>query len=142
MNITFNTKNVDASIALKALAEYKSGKFEQAISSLLSVLDREPGNVQARQMIGVCYYKTQQYLAARWAFRFVYDNARNEETKRSALDGLQATNAKLMDCPPEFASFYERSMPSEAFCGWLDGSPSGSAAPPPGRKAWKPSFNR
>lgn len=140
-NITFDTQNVDVAHALEALEAYRSGNFELAIAALSNVLDVEPENWQARLMMSVCYYKTRQYGAAQWSFRIVYEKATDLETRKLGLEGLQASNAKLMDCPAEFSSFFERSMPKDHVFGWLDHAVKASS-PAPTKRAWRPSYSR
>lgn len=95
MELTFNTQSVDVSVALKALNLYRAGEFQEAIGSLAEVVDAEPQNWQARLMMAVCYYKTNQNFAAQRGFRFIYDNSTDPESKKQALAGLHATNAKI-----------------------------------------------
>lgn len=140
-NITFDTQNVDVAHALEALDAYRSGNFELAIHYLAEVLKAEPENWQARSMVSVCYYKTGDYRAAQWSFRVVYEKAQDSETRALGLEGLQASNAKLMDCPAEFASFYDRSMPKEHVFGWLDHAVKATTKAP-ARRAWRPSYSR
>jgi hypothetical protein len=142
MNLTFNTQIVDVSVALKALQHYRQGEFQQAISVLLDVLDNEPLNWQARLMLAVCYYKTNQFLASQRAFRLIYEQANDLEIRKKGLEGLQATKAKLekkmlLECP-EFNSYAERSMP-ELVVPWLEFH----AQPAPASlRPWRPSYNR
>ena len=140
-NITFDTQNADVAHALTALDAYRAGKYELAIEALASVLKAETENWQARLMMSVCYYKLANYGAAQWSFRVVYEQATNAETRKLGLEGLQASNAKLMDCPAEFATFFERSMPKDHVFGWLDHAVK-AAAPAPTKRAWKPAFSR
>ncbi len=123
MELNFNTQNVDISVALKALSLYRAGEFSQATCALLEVLDNEPKNWQARLMLGACYYKTAQFASAGRCFRFVYENASDEESRKKGLEGLLATNAKLEKkigtIPDEFGAHEERSghVPKAS---WLD----------------------
>jgi thioredoxin-like negative regulator of GroEL len=122
MDITFNTQIVDVSVALNALKLYKDGNYKEAINHLLSILDVEPRNWDARLMLSACYYKTNQLGSAQRAFRFLYENCTDTDTKRKALEGLQATTAKLqkpVDLPPEFGSYAARNPMKEAIS-WLD----------------------
>jgi hypothetical protein len=142
MNLTFNTQNADASIALKALQQYRSAEFLQAIETLTDVLDMEPHNWQARLMLAVCYYKTTQYLPAERAFRLVYDQAPEADIRRKGLEGLLATKSKLerktVECPPEFGTYVERNMPEPLFP-WLEHIVRPQTAP---ARAWRPSYSR
>jgi hypothetical protein len=141
VNLTFNTQNVSASVALKALQHYRAHEFQQAINSLLDVLDSEPDNWQARLMLAVCYYKTTQLLAAERAFRAVYEKATTPEMREMGCEGLRATRAKLerksIDCPPEFGEYSQRRLPPEPLFAWLD-----MLAGPQNLRAWTPSYSR
>ena len=143
MNLTFNTNNTDSSIVVKALQQYRSGAFEQAVKSLVDILDSEPNNWQARLMLAVCYYRTNQLFAAERAFRSVYEQADDKETRQKGLEGLQSTKAKMqmnmVGCPDEFRSHFERGLPQVPYFGWLESSEEPQQAPV---RAWKPSFNR
>lgn len=124
MNLTFTTQSVDISVALSALQHYRAGEFQQAITSLLIVLDSEPRNWQARLMLAACYYKTNQMFAAVRAFRFIYESAGDDELRKKALEGLQATNAKLerktVECPAEFGAYVQRNTSNVPVAAWLD----------------------
>ena len=93
-------------------------------------------------MLAVCYYKTNQFLAAQRAFRLIYEQANDVEIRKKGLEGLQATKAKLekkmlLDCP-EFSSYAERNLP-EPVVPWLEFPVPPSAAPV---RSWKPSYSR
>jgi tetratricopeptide (TPR) repeat protein len=43
------------------LAEYRQGKFEEAIPAFLSAMEDDPTSVQARYLLGLCYFFRQDY---------------------------------------------------------------------------------
>jgi tetratricopeptide (TPR) repeat protein len=43
------------------LAEYRQGKFQEAIPAFLSAMEDDPTSVQARYLLGLCYFFTQDY---------------------------------------------------------------------------------
>ncbi len=140
MNLTFDTEIVDAKVALRALKHYEDGNFENAINTLMEVLDIEPQNWQARLMLAVCYYKTGQFNSAQRAFQYIYEKAPERELRKKGLEGMQASKAKLEKhhsySPAEIASYFERNS-QEPFFPWLDAAVNQSKAP---QKAWKPVY--
>lgn len=115
MKLTFNTLVVDVSVALKAINRYQAGAYKEAISDLQCILDLEPRNWDARVMLAACFYKTGQYSSAQRAFQFIADKSESVEARAKAMEGLQATNAKLdprgsgmSALPPEFGCHIER----------------------------------
>ncbi len=121
MNLTFNTKNVNIAVALKALNLYRSGNFKEAVGALLEVLDAEPSNWDARLMLGACYYKLGQYFSAQNVFRMICDQAEDAVLRNRARQGLLATASKTgnrIDMAPEFGSCAVR---QEFVVAWLDG---------------------
>ena len=122
MDFTFNTQIVDVSVAVNALKFYRDGDYKQSITQLLQVLDMEPNNWQARLMLGACYYKTAQFSAAQRAFRFLYDKCPDSDLKRKAMEGVQASTAKLQkseELPAEFGGYADRNPIEKPEC-WLD----------------------
>lgn len=120
MDITFNTKNVDASVALKALKHYRAREYQPALVCLLEILDFEPNNWDARLMLAVCYYKTNQMAAAQRAFRHIWQNCKVDDIRATACDGLQAATAALKKDEPvplEFGACVERKYKAPQ---WLD----------------------
>lgn len=121
MDFTFNTQIVDVSVALKALQLYRDKDYKQCLSTLLDVLDMEPRNWQARLMVGACYFKTTQWASAQRTFRWLVDNCDEAETKRKAIEGLQAATAKLQQpavLPMEFGSYVQPTTKERI--SWLD----------------------
>lgn len=121
MDFTFNTQIVDASVALRALQQYRDKDYKTCLSTLLNVLDMEPKNAQARLMVGACYFKTSQWAAAQRTFRWLVDNADDAEIKRKAVEGLQAATAKLQQpaaLPMEFGSYVQPTVKERI--SWLD----------------------
>lgn len=122
MDITFNTQIVDVTVALNALKLYKAGNYKEAIKHLLDILDVEPRNWDARLMLAACYYKTTQFATAQRAFRFLYDTCPEGDVKKKALEGLQASSARLRkehETPPEFGTYVARN-PMKTVVTWLD----------------------
>lgn len=112
MKLTFNTLNCDATIALRAMRNYRAGIYDAAIADLQSVLDVEPTNWDARLMLGACYYRTAQWSAAHRVFQFINDRTDSLDLRNKALDGLAATNAKVnkynrASLPAEFGCYVE-----------------------------------
>lgn len=112
MQLTFNTINGDATTALRAMRNYRSGSYELAINDLQLILDVEPNNWDARLMLGACYYKTAQWFAAHRAFQFINDRTDSIDLRSRALEGIQATNAKMNKrpvntLPAEFGCYVE-----------------------------------
>ena len=109
MEITFNTKNAEASVAVKAMQLYKNKQFKEAIPVLHDILDCEPNNWYGRLILGACYYKTQQYLAAQRLFRFLNETCPEREVRLKALEALRSTNTMLdggtHDIPAEFGCY-------------------------------------
>lgn len=112
MEITFNTQNVDATVALKALRLYKDRNFKEAIPAFTDILDAEPGNWDARLLLGACYYKTEQYVTAQRIFRYIAESCTSFEIRSKALAALQDTTSRLekrtVECPPEFGAYANR----------------------------------
>jgi hypothetical protein len=120
MQLTFNTQNTSATVALKALKCYRDGDYKEASLALLEVLDAEPINWDARLMLGACYYKMEQYFSAQCAFRIVCDQANDPMTRIKGREGLLASGGKMgkrVDMPPEFGSC---SVRQEFVVGWLE----------------------
>jgi len=116
------TQIVDISVALNALRLYSEGDYKSGISQLIQILDLEPNNWQARLMLGACYYKTGEFAVAQRVFRFLYEKCPEADLKQKALEGLQASNAKLLkhtDLPPEFGCHIDL-WQSQKFVSWLD----------------------
>ncbi len=115
MEFTFNTYTVDATIALRALKNYRAGDFHNAAQDLLNILDHEPRNWQARLMLGACYFKTKQYGAAQRVFRHMCENSSDAELREKAWIGLQTTTDKLTkkthEMPLEFGDCVVRVEP-------------------------------
>lgn len=115
MQLTFNTINGDATTALRAMRNYRSGNFDLAIQDLQQILDVEPLNWDARLMLGACYFKCGQWSAAHRVFQFINDRTDSLEIRTKAVDGLQATNAKfnkrpLNSLPAEFGCYVEHTQ--------------------------------
>jgi hypothetical protein len=122
MDITFNTHTVDVSVTLKAVQLYREKNYKACVTVLMSVLDVEPRNWQARLMLGACYFRTEQWGAAQRCFRFLVDQCTDPDTKIKALEGLQAATSRLerrVDIPMEFGSYVERSGMKDRLS-WLD----------------------
>ena len=95
LDFSINTTFLDANAALKAYNDYKQGRYSEAINGLLSVLDTETRNWQARLFLGVCYYKTGQKFGAVRAFRYVYENCDDAELKSKACVAMQSVKSEL-----------------------------------------------
>lgn len=122
MDFTFNTQIVDISVALKALQLYRDKEYKPCTAILLDVLDAEPRNWQARLMLAACYFKTDQFAAAQRSFRFLVDNCDEADSKRKALEGLQASTVKLQkktELPLEFGGYEARNVVHDRIS-WLD----------------------
>jgi len=120
MQLTFNTQNVNISVALKALNSYRSGGYREASLALLEVLDTEPQNWDARLMLGACYYKLGQYFAAQCAFRVVCELSTDSAMRTKGREGILASNQRMgkrVEAPPEFGSCAVR---QEFAVSWLD----------------------
>lgn len=111
MDIKLTTASVDISVALKAHRLYKEGNYSQAIVALLDILDNEPQNAQARLYLGICYFKTNQAMAAQRALRVVFEKAADPDIRQKACTALQIVNAhineRLNAIPPEFGHMTE-----------------------------------
>ena len=102
---SFNTQNVNITVALNAMENYRNKDYKEAVPNLIHVLDVEPQNWQARLMLGACYYKLGQYFAAMCAFRLVSDKATDSAIKAEARRGLIACSGKGQErakSPEEF----------------------------------------
>lgn len=112
MEITFNTQNADASVALKALRLYKDKNYKEATAALTEILDYEPGNWDARLLLAACYYRTQQYMTAQRIFKFVADGSPDRATRLKALEAINVITGVLQnkstDLPPEFGAYANR----------------------------------
>lgn len=115
MTLTFNTLIADVSVALRAINFYQSGSYKDAIGDLQSILDYEPCNWDARLMLAACFYKTGQLPAAHRAFSFIKDRCDKDDVRNRAMEGLEATNAKLEKrdtsmsaLPAEYGLYVER----------------------------------
>lgn len=112
MEITFNTENRNATVALKALRLYKTKQYSEAIPSLTDILDCEPNNWDARLLLAACYYRTQQYMTAQRIFRFIADGCPERTTRLKALEAINVIATKMEnksnDCPPEFGCYASR----------------------------------
>ncbi|MBX9685460.1 MAG: tetratricopeptide repeat protein [Candidatus Obscuribacterales bacterium] len=121
MEITFNTCNLDASVALKALQLYKAKKYKEAIPALQEILDVEPKNWDARLLLGACYYKTAQYPSAQRLFQFIYDAPGVPQATRikaqQALRAVAMAKEGLSDLPAEFGCYAQ--LNSKAHTNWL-----------------------
>ena len=124
MDLSFNTSNVDVSIALKALRYYRAKEFGQAIEALLEVLDVEPRNWDARLMLGSCYYKTGQFGSAHRVFKMIHDRCLEPQLKQKAIDGMQAAERKLQkgtkELPLEFGEMMPDHNAPQKIVAWLD----------------------
>lgn len=101
MDLSINTTQVDASVALKAYQLYKSAQYKEAIPVLLDILDVEPRNWHARLFLAACYFKTGQPLASERAFRFTYENCTDEVLTQKACLALQAVKASTASTGPQ-----------------------------------------
>lgn len=61
----------------EAQALYEAGKQEQAIRLLKSILEQEPNNMEARELLGDIYYAREQYTKARRQYRYIFDRRRH-----------------------------------------------------------------
>jgi thioredoxin-like negative regulator of GroEL len=121
MEITFNTHNADATVALKALNLYKAKQYNEAIPALTEILDYEPGNWDARLLLAACYYRTQQFLTAQRIFRYISDSCPDRLTRLKAVEATNVIASKLDhksdSLPPEFGSYASR-VPGQI--SWLE----------------------
>lgn len=120
IQLTFNTQNVNISVALKALEAYRAGKYTEAIAGLVEVLDMEPQNWDARLMLGASYYKSGQYFAAQCAFRLVCERAPEQDIRIKGREGLLAASARTgkgLQIPEEFGTCAGR---KDLTVSWLD----------------------
>ncbi len=107
MKLTFNTKNVNIQVALKALNHYRKEEFLEASEALIEILDMEPQNWDARLMLGACYYRTDHFFSAERCFRIICEQAHDSSIRARAREGLISTSARLgkrVSTPPEFGS--------------------------------------
>lgn len=113
MSNTFNTLISDLSVVVEAINLYQAGRFREAMSALLQLLDTEPNNWDARLMLAVCYYKTGQIASAHRAFSLIVEKTDSLEIRLKALEGAELMTAKLEGrnthaaMPPEFGCHVE-----------------------------------
>lgn len=124
MEITFNTQNAEATVALKALQQYKAKQFKEAIASFTEILDCEPGNWDARLLLGACYYKSGQFLTAQRIFNYINESCcTNLEARAKAREALRSVQSQLergtTDLPAEFGCYNKPGM-SYISASWLD----------------------
>jgi Flp pilus assembly protein TadD len=120
IQLTFNTQNVNIAVALRALDNYRSGNYTEAITALNEVLDVEPNNWDARLMLGACFYKLDQQFSAQSAFRLICENATDPAVRNKAREGLIASGGKTgrrIEIPQEWGSCAVRQQFEVA---WLD----------------------
>lgn len=95
-------------MGLNACKAYEEGNFPQAMEYLLQILDMEPQNWLARFYLAVCYEKTGQAFAATRAFRFLYDNCKDDELRKKALFCMQRINGDIQKAAHEDAPEFGR----------------------------------
>jgi cytochrome c-type biogenesis protein CcmH/NrfG len=120
MDITFNSQNADAALALKALQHYRAKDYKPAQNCLLELLDVDPKNWHARLLLAVCYYKTSQLATAARAFQFIYDGCNDDDVRRKAQEGLRVSQAAMQgkqQMPAEFGRYVENALRSPA---WME----------------------
>ena len=67
-----------ASRVQEAQALRKVGQIEEAIRLLIEILEQEPNNMTARELLGDIYYARKEYKQARRQYRYVFDRRRHE----------------------------------------------------------------
>lgn len=124
MELSFNTENRQAGVGLRALQQYSSKQYKEAIASFTDILDLEPNNWDARLLLAACYYKTSQYITAQRIFTFISNNCQNVEILSRARQALRATQFKMEhgsnDLPPEFGCYNNPGMKQIVSANWLD----------------------
>jgi thioredoxin-like negative regulator of GroEL len=111
MSNTFNTLISDLSVVVEAINFYQAGRFREAMSALLQLLDTEPENWDARLMLAVCYYKTGQIASAHRAFTLIVEKTNSLEIRHKALEG-----AELMSVKMQGGNSFSAAMPAEFGC--------------------------
>ncbi len=59
----------------KALCE--AGQQERAIKPLKAIIEQEPNNITARELLGDIYYAREEYKLARQQYRYIFDRRRH-----------------------------------------------------------------
>lgn len=67
-----------ASRVQEAQALREAGQVEEAIRLLTEILEQEPNNMRARELLGDIYYDLNEYKRARRQYRYVFDRRRHE----------------------------------------------------------------
>jgi tetratricopeptide (TPR) repeat protein len=67
-----------ASRVQEAQALRDAGRVEEAICLLTEILEQEPNNMKARELLGDIYYDRDEYKQARQQYRYVFDRRRHE----------------------------------------------------------------
>lgn len=67
-----------ASRVQEAQALREAGQVEEAIRLLTEILEQEPNNMKARELLGDIYYDRNEYKQARQQYRYVFDRRRHE----------------------------------------------------------------
>ncbi len=75
-----------ASRVQEAQALREAGQVEEAICLLTEILEQEPNDMRARELLGDIYYDLNDYKRARRQYRYVFDRRRHEV--RIALKGV------------------------------------------------------
>ncbi|MBN2258312.1 MAG: tetratricopeptide repeat protein, partial [Anaerolineaceae bacterium] len=67
-----------ASRVQEAQALCEAGLIEEAIRLLTEILEQEPNNMRARELLGDIYYDLNEYKPARQQYRYIFDRHRHE----------------------------------------------------------------
>ncbi len=122
MNIS--TSNLDISKCVAAIEAYRTGDYAKAIELLLTIIDDEPRNWDARFYLAVSYSKTGQRFAAQRALQFIYDNCPIEDLKAKACNALISVRMEIAgQTPPATSGDPVRTTGTVAkpgFLGWRD----------------------
>jgi tetratricopeptide (TPR) repeat protein len=62
----------------EATALYEAGQEETAIKLLKTIIEQEPNNMTARELLGDIYYAGEAYKSARQQYRYIFDRRRHE----------------------------------------------------------------
>jgi tetratricopeptide (TPR) repeat protein len=84
-----------ASRVQEAQALCKAGQVEEAIRLLTEILEQEPDNMIARELLGDIYYARDKYKQARQQYRYVFDRRRREVRVALKLAEVYLCLAKL-----------------------------------------------